>query len=157
MWSGGLSPEESDEAARTITTHSRPRTRGECADGPRPCPMVGCRYHLGLDVSGHTVRADRANSEHRSILVAMGMRSDPGAALEAMTDTCALDVADRGEHTMEVVGALLDVTRARVQQIEAAALEKLRRRGVMLDRLMDHLDGLPAREAAETDRWDEEE
>jgi len=25
-----------------------PRTRGDCADAPRPCMHVHCRYHLGL-------------------------------------------------------------------------------------------------------------
>ncbi len=28
----------------------RPKTRGECASGPRPCPWVSCRHHLYLDV-----------------------------------------------------------------------------------------------------------
>jgi hypothetical protein len=29
-----------------VLTDWRPRTRGDCADGPRPCPFIGCRYHL---------------------------------------------------------------------------------------------------------------
>jgi hypothetical protein len=41
-------------------------------------------------------------------------------------DTCTLDVADRGEHTLEEIGQLLGVTRERVRQIELAALFKLR-------------------------------
>jgi hypothetical protein len=24
-----------------------PKTRAECIDGPRPCPHIACRYHLG--------------------------------------------------------------------------------------------------------------
>jgi hypothetical protein len=24
----------------------RPRVRGDCEEGPRPCPWVQCRYHL---------------------------------------------------------------------------------------------------------------
>lgn len=27
----------------------RPRTRGDCLDGPRPCPWGSCRYHLVAD------------------------------------------------------------------------------------------------------------
>lgn len=27
----------------------RPQTRGDCENGPRPCPFVGCRHHLYLD------------------------------------------------------------------------------------------------------------
>ena len=50
-------------------------------------------------------------------------------------ESCALDVADRGGHTLEVVAALLErdngaapsVTRERIRQIEVKALEALRR------------------------------
>lgn len=28
----------------------RPKTRADCVDGPRPCPFVGCRFSLYLDV-----------------------------------------------------------------------------------------------------------
>ncbi len=26
-----------------------PKTRGDCIDGPRPCPYETCKYHLGRD------------------------------------------------------------------------------------------------------------
>jgi hypothetical protein len=39
--------------------------------------------------------------------------------------SCALDVAAAGEHTLEEVGGLLNLTRERIRQIEATALEKL--------------------------------
>src|SRR6185312_8298743 len=29
----------------------RPRTRGDCADMPRPCPFVSCSHHLYLEVN----------------------------------------------------------------------------------------------------------
>src|SRR5690242_9520574 len=32
----------------------RPRTRGECAEGARPCPFLTCVHHLYLDVSPKT-------------------------------------------------------------------------------------------------------
>lgn len=31
----------------------RPRTRGDCVDGPRPCPWVGCRHHLYLQIKSN--------------------------------------------------------------------------------------------------------
>ncbi len=44
--------------------HARPRTRGDCADGPRPCPWYRCRHHLGLEVieerEEHSLRVQRA-------------------------------------------------------------------------------------------------
>jgi hypothetical protein len=32
----------------------RPRTRGDCKDGARPCPFVSCAHHLYLDVSAES-------------------------------------------------------------------------------------------------------
>ncbi|NUQ78861.1 MAG: hypothetical protein HUU21_35500, partial [Polyangiaceae bacterium] len=36
------------------TDYYKPRARGECVDGPRPCPYVSCQHHLYLDVSPRT-------------------------------------------------------------------------------------------------------
>jgi hypothetical protein len=85
----------------------RPRTRGECVGAARPCPFVGCRHHLALDVTD-------AGSLH------VNAQLD----LDQVGDTCSLDVADRGEHTLEQVGNLLNITRERVRQIERTGLKK---------------------------------
>lgn len=90
----------------------RPRTRADCIDAPRPCPWVGCRYHLCLD-----------------IMPSGSLKLNFGAVeLEALPDTCALDVADKGGGTLEVVGERLNLTRERVRQVEAKMLVKLHRR-----------------------------
>lgn len=47
---------------------------------------------------------------------------------DAAADSCALDVADRGERTHEQIASLLGVTRQRVQQLEVQALAKVARR-----------------------------
>lgn len=87
----------------------RPRTRGDCVGGVRPCPFVSCVHHLYLEVT----RAD-------------GVRiMFPDRALEDMPETCALDVADRGGATLEEIGEFLNTTRERVRQVEADALEKM--------------------------------
>lgn len=88
----------------------RPRTRGECADGPRPCPWAGCRHHLALDV----------NASNGAIKV-----NAPDREVWELEETCALDVADRDGETLERVGALMNVTRERVRQLEDRALAKL--------------------------------
>lgn len=89
-------------------TELPPRTRGECEHGPRPCPWVRCRYHLGIDVSASG-----------------GIRIPHSGDPIALRETCALDVAARGGRTLEEVGELVGLTRERVRQIESAAMDKL--------------------------------
>jgi hypothetical protein len=88
----------------------RPRTRADCVDMERPCPFVSCRYHLYIDV--HPVRG--------SIKI-----NFPDLEVWEMTDTCALDIADRGGITLEEVGEIMNLTRERVRQVETQGLAKL--------------------------------
>ena len=76
---------------------------------PRPCPYVGCRHNLYLDVrSDGTIK-----------------RTFPGTRPDEMIESCSLDVAARGEMVLERVAALMGVTRERVRQIEARLLQQL--------------------------------
>jgi hypothetical protein len=88
----------------------RPRTRAECTSGERPCPFVSCKHHLYLDVSART-GAIKLNF--------------PDLEVWEMTETCALDVADRGGTTLEEVGAIMNLTRERIRQVEVKGLAKL--------------------------------
>jgi hypothetical protein len=54
------------------------------------------------------------------------IRLHPGFELGTMTDTCALDVADRGGITLEQTGAILGVTRERVRQLEAMGFRAIK-------------------------------
>ncbi len=92
------------------TASLRPRTRAECLDGERPCPFVSCAHHLFLDVSPRT-GAIKLNF--------------PDLEVWEMTETCALDVADRGGTTLEEVGAIMNLTRERIRQVEVKGLAKL--------------------------------
>lgn len=87
----------------------RPKTRGDCAGGERPCPWVSCRHHLYLEV------------KKNGNLVLL----HPDKAPDEIPETCSLDVADRGEHALEEVGEYTNVTRERVRQIEAEALAEI--------------------------------
>lgn len=88
----------------------RPRLREECRGEPRPCPYVSCRYHLYLDVSPKT----------GSIKL-----NFPDLEVWELDESCSLDVAERGGVTAEDLGALLNVTRERIRQVELRALISL--------------------------------
>ena len=90
------------------TDHDRPKTRGDCLAMERPCPFVGCRYHLFLDVTPTGIKLNF-----------------PDLEVEEMAETCALDVADQDGMTLEHVGELLNVTRERIRMIEVQALAKV--------------------------------
>jgi hypothetical protein len=105
----------------------RPETRAECADVPRPCPYVSCKHHLYLDVSPRT-GAIKLNF--------------PDLEVWQMGESCALDVADRGGTTLEDVGAIMNLTRERIRQVEVRALAKLEALRDMMA-LRDYVDEGP--------------
>jgi hypothetical protein len=91
----------------------RPTTRSDCENGindQRPCPWVGCKYHLYLEVNERT----------GSIKLVF-----PELEPWELKETCALDVAARGGITLEEVGELSNRTRERVRQEETQALCRL--------------------------------
>lgn len=97
----------------------RPRVRGDCLGGERPCPFVSCRYHLALDIQ-----------ESGGVKV-----NFPDIEVWEMKETCALDVADRAEGeglTLREVGDHTNLTRERTRQIQASGLRKLGPRAVLL-------------------------
>ena len=89
----------------------RPGCREECQGMPRPCPFVSCSHHLYLDVNPQT-GAIKLNFPHLEVW--------------EMAETCSLDVADRGGITLEEVGAILNLTRERIRQVEVRGLSKSR-------------------------------
>lgn len=133
---------------------NRPTVRSECENGPRPCPWVGCKYHLYLDVQKNGNITSRwpgfvnslcdppkefKNDEFpRRITVKRNPFSGKiiyceqaedihMANLMYMPETCALDVASRAPITLSEVGKILNVSRERVRQVEFSALKKAKR------------------------------
>ncbi len=111
----GVSSDDSDDSApssgvRLIAAPpSRPKTRGECVNGVRPCPWAGCRHHLLLDVK------------------AKGRLEMYADEPDQLAETCSLDVADRGGESNRDVAALIGgvTTRQAVQETIAEAGRKL--------------------------------
>ena len=89
----------------------RPKLRAECQNMERPCPFVSCEHHLYLDVNPES-GAIKLNFPHLEVW--------------EMAETCSLDVADRGGITLEDVGAILNLTRERIRQVEVRGLVKIR-------------------------------
>jgi len=88
----------------------RPQTRADCKNVPRPCPFAGCRYNLYLDVQG----------------TSGGIKMNfPDIEPDEMEHSCVLDIADAGGATLERTGALLNITRERVRQLEVKAVNKV--------------------------------
>ena len=131
----------------------RPRERADCVEGARPCPFVSCKHHLYLDVSART-GAIKVNF--------------PDLDVWEMSETCALDVADRGGTTLEEVGAIMNLTRERIRQVEVKGLAKLAAlrdmmalrdyvdEGPMGKRRLPVLDGQQSEEPEEEAEVDEE-
>lgn len=105
-----------------LAGYPRPGLRSECRNGPRPCPFVACRYHLYLDVNPRT----------GSIKL-----NFPDLEVWELPYSCALDIAELGGITLERAGEIMNLTRERIRQMEAAALTKLRDAGFKDDELGD--------------------
>lgn len=96
----------------------RPKIRADCAKIIRPCPFISCKHHLFLEVNPDT-GAIRLNFPEL----------EPEADLSQMAETCSLDVAEEADDdglTLEVTGALMNLTRERINQIVVTAQEKAR-------------------------------
>jgi hypothetical protein len=109
------------------TDYWKPKARQDCLGTDRPCPYVSCKHHLYLDVSPRT-GAIKLNF--------------PDLEVWEMKETCALDVADRGGTTLEDVGAIMNLTRERIRQVEVRALAKLEALKEM-EALRDYVDEGP--------------
>jgi predicted DNA-binding protein (UPF0251 family) len=99
-----------------IQPYGRPKTYGDCVEAElgtkdTPCPFVGCKNNLYLDVS----EDGSINHSHSDI-------SD-------MPETCALRAVDAHRSGMSTneIAEVLGVTRQRVHQIEVSALKSIQK------------------------------
>ena len=96
-----------------------PRCLEECPDEDVQCPFVACRYHLWTDLVRRTITVgkDHKRTEFRwDVAPTDAWGSWP---------TCALRAARQGPRTLDEVGDVLGVTRERVRQVQAQAIEHL--------------------------------
>lgn len=90
----------------------RPKTWGDCANVPRPCPWVGCRHNLYLDVDGSgRIRYPFKHLEPHEV---------PDNTL------CSLDYATDGLNVNDVA-AITGFHRNHIVPTEIKALRKLKK------------------------------
>ena len=94
-----------------IEPYERPKTRGDCVGGARPCLYVGCKYNLYLDIGSKSPKSLKFNFPDR----------EP----EEMKDSCVLDIADEDGTTLDDVSMCMNLTREAVRLIEVKAIKKL--------------------------------
>lgn len=106
--------------ARLPLLLDRPLTRGECANGPRPCAWVSCRHHLLLDIG----------EDGRLLKMYPFDENDEDSVMDAlreMPESCSLDVADRGGMTSQEVGDVLGIRRQGVEECIAGVADQVER------------------------------
>src|SRR3989339_64147 len=74
--------------------NDRPKTRGGCVGAYRPCPHISCHHNLYLNVNEETGAVSLNNAGVDVLAV------DPDKS-------CALDIADAGEHSLEEIQAAM--------------------------------------------------
>ena len=99
------------DAPQEVPQYWRPRYRSECRDGPRPCPYVACKFNLFLDIT-----------PRGGLRIPFGEEPED---LDKLTESCALDIAERGPVTLEYVASVQAITRERVRQIELSAIARM--------------------------------
>jgi hypothetical protein len=106
--------EQERTAGASEPVEQRPATRGDCEHDERPCPFVGCKWHLAIDPT----------TKGSIIVNHPDAHGEPD--LEEMPFTCSLDVADHGGAALEDIALCMNLTREAARQIEQRALAKLR-------------------------------
>lgn len=137
--------------ADSMLTLPRPTRRGDCGQEARPCPWVGCRHHLllevaqakertGQDMRPTSLRMNRANRGRTTMGRRPGLESsaahlvvqrwidDATEQLSSMMHTCSLDVVDQYPDGLSEgsVALLLGVTHQAVNAETRIALRKFK-------------------------------
>jgi DNA-binding XRE family transcriptional regulator len=133
--------------SKSLPVIQRPVTRGDCANVPRPCPFTDCRYSLvnapysakkprgpqsalSPEQRRNVTRMRRSGAKVKEIADRYGVSIQTIYTLlkgrKAPKHSCALDVADEGEHTQEEIAEAMGVTRQWINKVEAVAITKMR-------------------------------
>lgn len=102
---------------------ARPKKRGDCKDGPRPCPWVGCTHNTLIEVQNKTIIKDAMS------VFTIGEHGIPTINPELLGDrpTCVLDVVDAHPDglSLEHIASFFGYTRENIRRIEEEGKGKL--------------------------------
>jgi hypothetical protein len=88
---------------------TKPKVWGDCSRHV-PCPWVGCKYHLYIDVDERT-GSIKYNFPHL----------EPWE----IPATCSLAVAKAGGVTLDTIGEYMNLSRERVRQLEVSGAKEM--------------------------------
>jgi hypothetical protein len=125
-----LNPETEEIRALRV---QRPKTRGECQGGMRPCPWASCFWHLALSINERTGAIKEVF---------------PDMEIWEMPETCALDLIERNPEgmTLEEVATQTNVVRERVRQLQVWAAREIKQ--TTPGRLLRELQAFASKEPA---------
>lgn len=152
-----------EESARHVIARSqRPKKLADCRDGLRPCPWVSCKWNLLIDVvdeGGIVLNAGHRRHEGGGRVIPPRELAQERFLdeLEDAVDwwfdepfppvpSCAIDEAmarqpdDNSITLLDEIAEMMYVTRERVRQIEAGALQSLRDGGHDVEDLKELAD-----------------
>lgn len=104
-----VQPIQTDE-----TELERPKTRGECKDGPRPCPWVSCRHNTYIEI-GKNGQIEYTYKD---------AEGNPIPVEDLKVSNCSLDYADNGGATLEEVAEVLGMGFRDVSNVTYKILHK---------------------------------
>lgn len=99
----------------------KPKIRKDCENSERPCLYISCRYNLYLEENNGNVKTNSKNPHN-------------------LKESCTLDVAAKGENTLEFIADLFGLTRERIRQIEERAIAKIEKDKFSLPILKDYFN-----------------
>ena len=101
-----------------------PKIRGDCENGLRPCPWLRCEHHMFwvkhnlTSMNGKREKPGNVYAVTEKKILDKMTDEEIMEEIFSMKETCVLDVAGRGETTLEELGLILGLTRERIRQVE---------------------------------------
>lgn len=96
---------------------SAPRKRGDCRLVTRPCPYIRCKYHMLWVYLEKNCRYNHKYRHMRGDILEKYTDDEILELIRTMPESCVLDVADQGYHTLIEVAKILDLSHQRIQAL----------------------------------------